>query len=108
MEIIYRRVAGIDVGKKEIAVAVRTPGEDPGAPRLQKIRKFKTIYPVLAQMVAWLVENGGDACGDGVHRGNPGVSATRLSRQVREVLSGRGVCRGRVICSGYVAVCDRG
>ena len=58
MEIIYQRVAAIDVGKKEIAVAVRTPGEDPGAPRVQKIRKFKTFYPVLAQMVVWLVENG--------------------------------------------------
>ena len=58
MEIIYQRVAAIDVGKKEIAVAVRIPGEGPGAPRVQKIRKFKTFYPVLAQMVAWLVENG--------------------------------------------------
>src|SRR3954471_13427620 len=57
MEIIYERVAAIDVGKKEVAVAVRTPGEGPGAPRMQKIRKFKTFYPVLTQMVAWLVEN---------------------------------------------------
>ena len=58
MEVIYERVAGIDVGKKEIAVTVRIPGEGPGAPRVQKVRKFKTFYPVLAQMVAWLVENG--------------------------------------------------
>jgi hypothetical protein len=58
MEVMYERVAAIDVGKKEIAVAVRTPGEGPGAARVQKIRKFKTFYPVLAQMVAWLVENG--------------------------------------------------
>jgi transposase len=57
MEIIYERVAAIDVGKKEVAVAVRTPGEGPGAPRMQKIRKFKTFYPVLTQMVAWLAEN---------------------------------------------------
>jgi transposase len=57
MEIIYERVAAIDVGKKEVAVAVRIPGEGRGAPRMQKIRKFKTFYPVLAQMVAWLVEN---------------------------------------------------
>jgi transposase len=30
VEIIYERVAGIDVGKKIIAVAVRTPGARAG------------------------------------------------------------------------------
>jgi transposase len=57
VEIIYPRVAGIDVGKKEIAVAVRTPGDIPGQ-RRQRIRKYKTFYQVLRQMVAWLVEQG--------------------------------------------------
>lgn len=57
MEIIYPRVAGIDVGKREIAVAVRTPGDVPGR-RRQRIRKFKTFYRVLLEMVAWLVEQG--------------------------------------------------
>jgi hypothetical protein len=47
VEIIYQRVAGIDVGKKEIAVTVRTPGKVPGAPRVEVTRKFKTFYPVL-------------------------------------------------------------
>jgi len=56
MEIIYERVAAIDVGKKEVAVAVRTPGEGRGAPRVQEVGKFKTFYPVLQVMVAWLVE----------------------------------------------------
>ena len=56
MEIMYERVAGIDVGKKEVAVAVRVPGEGPGASRVQRIRKFKTFYPVLQVMVVWLVE----------------------------------------------------
>src|SRR5450755_3288579 len=104
MEIMFERVAAIDVGKKEIAVAVRIPGEGPGAPRVQKVRKFTTFYPVLAQMVAWLVENG--VRWPGLHRGNPGVSATRLLRRVREVLSGWGVCRVWVIWSRHVAVCD--
>lgn len=54
MQIVYQRVAAIDVGKKVVAVAVRTPGE-PGGPRRQQVRKFTTFYPVLAQMVAWLV-----------------------------------------------------
>ena len=57
MEIIYPRVAGIDVGKREIAVAVRTPGDVPGR-RRQQIRKYKTYYLVLRRMVAWLVEQG--------------------------------------------------
>lgn len=56
MEIIYERVAGIDVGKKEVAVTVRVPGVRPGAPRVEVTRKFKTFYPVLAVMAAWLAE----------------------------------------------------
>lgn len=57
MKIIYPRIAGIDVGKREIAVAVRTPGNIPGE-RCQRIRKYKTFYRVLLEMVAWLVEQG--------------------------------------------------
>jgi transposase len=58
VEIIYQRVAGIDVGKKEVAVTVRTPAAGPGAPRVGVTRKFKTFYPVLAVMAAWLAELG--------------------------------------------------
>lgn len=57
MEIVYERVAAIDVGKKIIAVAVRTPGERPGR-RHQHVRKFNTYYQTLAEMVAWLVSQG--------------------------------------------------
>ncbi len=61
MEIVYPRVAAIDVGKKIVAVAVRTPGQEPGQ-RQQQLRKFKTFYPVfypvLQQMVGWLVDQG--------------------------------------------------
>jgi hypothetical protein len=57
LEIVYPRVAGIEVGKKIVAVAVRTPGEVPGQ-RQQQLRKFKTFYPVLQQMVGWLVAQG--------------------------------------------------
>jgi len=45
------------VGKKEVAVTVRVPGDGPGAARVEVTRKYKTFYLVLAQMVAWLVEN---------------------------------------------------
>jgi transposase len=58
VEVIYQRVAGIDVGKKEIAVTVRLPGNGPGAARVEITRKFKTFYPVLAVMAAWLAEQG--------------------------------------------------
>jgi hypothetical protein len=54
MEIVYERVAAIDVGKKIVAVAVRTPGERAGK-RRQEVRKFNTYYRTLTTMVAWLV-----------------------------------------------------
>ena len=57
MEIVYERVAAIDVGKKEIAVTVRVPGETPGT-RAQQTRKFRTFYQVLRQMVGGLVDHG--------------------------------------------------
>jgi hypothetical protein len=40
-----------------IAVAVRTPGAEPGE-RRQQIRKYKTYHQVLGQMVAWPAEPG--------------------------------------------------
>ena len=57
MEIVYERVAAIDVGKKIIAVAVRTPGEKAGT-RRQQVRKYNTYHATLAGMVAWLVSEG--------------------------------------------------
>ena len=57
MEIIYERVGAIDVGKKVIAVAVRTPGEQLGQHR-QEVCKFHTYYRTLGEMVAWLVAEG--------------------------------------------------
>jgi transposase len=57
VEIIYERVAAIDVGKKIIAVAVRTPGERAGK-RRQRVRKFPTYHRTLAEMAAWLVAEG--------------------------------------------------
>jgi len=57
VEIVYERVAAIDVGKREIAVTVRIPGQRPGI-RTQQTRKFRTFYQVLRQMVGWLVEQG--------------------------------------------------
>ena len=57
VEIVYERVAAIDVGKREVAVTVRTPGQRRG-PRTQQTRKFRTYFQVLRQMVDWLVAQG--------------------------------------------------
>ena len=56
MEIVYERVAAIDVGKKEVTVTVRMPGTR--GVRTQQTRKFRTFYQVLRQMVGWLVDYG--------------------------------------------------
>ncbi|HTK66721.1 MAG TPA: IS110 family transposase [Pseudonocardia sp.] len=57
MEIVYERVAAIDVGKKVIAVAIRTPDQGAGK-RRQQVRKFNTFYRTLVEMVGWLVGEG--------------------------------------------------
>jgi transposase len=54
---MYERVAAIDVGKKIIAVAVRTPGERAGK-RREQVRKDNTCHQTLAKMVAWLSAEG--------------------------------------------------
>jgi transposase len=57
VEIMYERVAAIDIGKKIIAVAIRTPGERAGK-RRQQVRKYNTYYRTLVEMVAWLSAEG--------------------------------------------------
>jgi hypothetical protein len=57
MEVIHPRVAGIDVHKKIVWVAVRLPGEGPGE-RTVTAKRFKTFWRSLRQMAAWLAELG--------------------------------------------------
>jgi transposase len=57
MEVIHPRVAGIDVHKKIVWVAVRLPGERPGE-RTVTAKRFKTFWRSLRQMAAWLSELG--------------------------------------------------
>jgi transposase len=57
MEIVYERVAGIDVHKRQITVAVRSPGQRPGQ-RRQQVRRYATFYAALREMTAWLVGEG--------------------------------------------------
>lgn len=74
MHIVHPRVAGIDVHKKVIWVAVRLPG-DPGE-RTVTAKSFKTFWRSLQKMAAWLSELGvSDAAMEstGVIRGREGT-----------------------------------
>src|SRR5215470_16493615 len=57
VDIVHLRVAGIDVHKKVIWVAVRLPGEAPGE-RKVVIKRFTTFWRSLQKMAAWLAELG--------------------------------------------------
>jgi len=57
VDIVHPRVAGIDVHKKVVWVAVRLPGETPGE-RKVIIKRFKTFWRPLQKMAAWLAELG--------------------------------------------------
>jgi transposase len=57
VQILYQRVAAIDVHKREVRVALRVPAEKPGARRME-IRRYKTCYGVLKEMSAWLTGHG--------------------------------------------------
>ena len=54
MEVMFDRVAGLDVGKDSVTVCVRTPG--PRGGRRSETRTFKTTTGSLRVMRDWLVE----------------------------------------------------
>jgi transposase len=56
MEVMFDRVAGLDVGKDSVTACVRTPG--PRGRRRSETRTFKTMFGSLRVMRDWLVENG--------------------------------------------------
>lgn len=56
MEVVFDRVAGLDIGKASLTVCVRTPGKTRG--RHAETRTFKTTTPSLRMMRDWLVESG--------------------------------------------------
>ena len=55
MEVLYERVAGLDIGKKSLTVCVRTPG--PRGRRAATLT-FSTMTRSLQVMRDWLVECG--------------------------------------------------
>ena len=56
MEVMFDRVAGLDVGKETVTVCLRTPG--PRGGRRSETRTFKTTTGSLRVMRDWLVEAG--------------------------------------------------
>jgi transposase len=56
MEVMFDRVAGLDVGKDSVTVCVRIPG--PRGGRRSETRTFKTMFGSLRVMRDWLVEAG--------------------------------------------------
>ncbi len=56
MEVLFERVAGLDVGKASVTVCVRTPG--PANRRASEVRTFSTMSRSLQVMRDWLVERG--------------------------------------------------
>jgi transposase len=57
MKVMHERVAGIDVHKKMIKVAIRSPGDKPWT-RKTKILTFRTFYGVLREMARELRARG--------------------------------------------------
>ncbi|GAB3557919.1 IS110 family transposase [Arthrobacter alkaliphilus] len=56
MDVMFERVAGLDIGKKSVTVCVRTPG--PGGGRHGETRTFRTMTRSLELMRDWLVGQG--------------------------------------------------
>jgi transposase len=57
MQVVYERCAAVDVGKDEIAVAVRVPGKGRDRRRTEK-RTYPAFYGVLREMARWLESQG--------------------------------------------------
>jgi transposase len=53
MDIVHPRVAGLDVHKKVVWVAVRLPGTGPGE-RTVTVKRYRTFWRELKKMAAWL------------------------------------------------------
>ena len=57
MKVLYERVAGIDVHKEMVKVAIRSPGDKPWT-RKTEILEFRTFYGVLQEMARELRRRG--------------------------------------------------
>lgn len=58
MEIVFERVAGLDVHKKSITVTARVPDAKRAGARVEITKRFGTYYERLLTLAGWLVELG--------------------------------------------------
>jgi len=56
MDVLFDRVAGLDIGKASVTVCVRTPG--PQGKRVSQTRTFKTMTRSLEVMRYWMLDEG--------------------------------------------------
>ena len=56
MEVLFDRVAGLDIGKATLTVCVRIPG--PNGRRVSEVRTYSTMTRSLQVMRTWLLEHG--------------------------------------------------
>ena len=56
MDVVFDRVAGLDIGKASVTVCVRTPAE--GGGRRSQTRTFNTMTRSLEVLADWLVAEG--------------------------------------------------
>jgi hypothetical protein len=54
MDVLYERIAAIDVGKKELVVCVRLPPEGEDGERRQAVRTYGTATRDLLELRDWL------------------------------------------------------
>ena len=55
MEILFERVAGLDVHKTSVTVTVRVPDPEHPGRRLEKTKRCQAFYGDLLDMARWLV-----------------------------------------------------
>jgi hypothetical protein len=77
---VYGPVVGIDVHKRQIAVAVRTA--DQRGKRRTQVRRFATFYAALREMTAWLVDEGVSHV---AMESDPEVLVARLKRKIESL-----------------------
>ncbi len=58
MELMYERVAGLDVHQRSVTVTARVPDLKHPGRRVEKTKQFSTYYQKLLDLARWLVELG--------------------------------------------------
>lgn len=56
MDVLYERVAGIDIGKAKLVACVRTPRPDGRRGHVEATRSYSTMARSLLELAEWLVE----------------------------------------------------